>query len=146
MGCFCHMNMIDIKTMALTGIALSGAFITDLLGGWDTGLQSLFIFMAIDYTTGLIVAGVFKNSKKSKQGALESYAAWKGLLRKGTSLAVVLIACRLDLLLQTTIIRDATVIAYVANELLSITENIGLMGVPLPKIITNAIEALKERE
>ena len=125
---------------------MSGAFISDLLGGWDTGLQSLLIFMAIDYLTGLIVAGVFKNSKKTEQGALESHAAWKGLLRKGTSLAVVLIACRLDILLQTTIIRDATVIAYVANELLSITENIGLMGVPLPKMITNAIEVLKGRE
>lgn len=132
--------------MLLTGVALSGAFISDLLGGWDTGLQSLLIFMAIDYLTGLIVAGVFKNSKKTEQGALESHAAWKGLLRKGTSLAVVLIACRLDILLQTTIIRDATVIAYVATELLSITENIGLMGVPLPKIITNAIEVLKGRE
>lgn len=102
--------------------------------------------MAIDYLTGLIVAGVFKKSRKSQKGALESLAAWKGLLRKGASLGVVLIACRLDLLLGSTIIRDATVIAYCCNELLSITENIGLMGVPLPKVITNALEALQQKD
>ena len=138
--------MVDIKTVIFSGIGLFGAYVSDWLGGWDTGLQTLIIFMAIDYTTGLIVAGVFKNSQKTEQGALESDAAWKGLLRKGASLAVVLIACRLDLLLQTNIIRDATVIAYIVNESLSITENIGLMGVHLPNCITNAIEALKERE
>ena len=59
---------------------------------------------------------------------------------------MVLIACRLDLLLGATIIRDATVIAYCSNELLSITENIGLMGVPLPKAVTNALEALQQKD
>ncbi len=59
---------------------------------------------------------------------------------------MVLIACRLDLLLGATFIRDATIIAYCGNELLSITENIGLMGVPLPAIITQALEALREKE
>ncbi len=138
--------MADLKLTALTALGLLGGCIADLLGGWDAGLQSLFLFMAIDYFTGLIVAGVFKKSRKSQKGALESLAAWKGLLRKGASLGVVLIACRLDLLLGATIIRDATVIAYCGNELLSITENIGLMGVPLPKVITQALEALREKE
>lgn len=138
--------MADLKLTALLALGLLGSGIAELLGGWDAGLQSLFLFMAIDYITGLIVAGVFKKSRKSQQGALESRAAWKGLLRKGTSLGVVLIACRLDLLLGSTIIRDATVIAYCGNELLSITENIGLMGVPLPKIITEALEALGKKE
>ncbi|PKM53566.1 MAG: holin [Firmicutes bacterium HGW-Firmicutes-5] len=138
--------MVDLKLTALTAFGLLGGCIADLLGGWDAGLQSLFLFMAIDYITGLIVAGVFKKSRKSQQGALESLAAWKGLFRKGASLGVVLIACRLDLLLGSTIIRDATVIAYCCNELLSITENIGLMGVPLPKAITNALEALQQKD
>ena len=138
--------MAEFKLTALTALGLLGGCIADLLGGWDAGLQSLFLFMAIDYITGLIVAGVFKKSRKSQKGALESLAAWKGLLRKGVTLGVVLIACRLDLLLGATIIRDATVIAYCGNELLSITENIGLMGVPLPKAITNALEALRKEE
>ena len=92
--------MADLKLTALTALGLLGGCIADLLGGWDAGLQSLFLFMAIDYFTGLIVAGVFKKSRKSQKGALESLAAWKGLLRKGASLGVVLIACRLDLLLR----------------------------------------------
>ena len=138
--------MADLKLTALTALGLLGGCIADLLGGWDAGLQSLFLFMAIDYFTGFSVAGVFKKSRKSQKGALESLAAWKGLLRKGASLGVVLIACRLDLLLGATIIRDATVIAYCGNELLSITENIGLMGVPLPKAITNALEALQQKD
>lgn len=139
--------MICLNKGALYGLlSLSGACVAELLGGWDAGIQSLFLFMAIDYLTGLIVAGVFKKSRKTEQGALESLAAWKGLLCKGASLGVVLIACRLDLMLGATFIRDATVIAYCGNELLSITENIGLMGVPLPRTIQSAIEALKGRE
>lgn len=137
--------MIDLKSASLTALGFLGAWAADLLGGWDAGLQSLLIFMVIDYITGVMVAGVFKKSQKSEKGALESLAAWQGLLRKGVSLGVVLIACRLDLLLGSTLIRDATVIGYCGNELLSITENIGLMGVPLPKVITHALEALKEK-
>lgn len=82
--------MADLKLTALTALGLLGGCIADLLGGWDAGLQSLFLFMAIDYVTGLIVAGVFKKSRKSQQGALESLAAWKGLLRKGASLGLFL--------------------------------------------------------
>lgn len=139
--------MISLSKGALYGLlCLSAGCLADAMGGWDAGLQSLLLFMAIDYASGLMVAGVFKNSPKTVMGALESRVAWKGLLRKGASLGVVLIACRLDLLLGSTIIRDATVIATCGNELLSITENIGLMGVPLPKPIIRAMEALKDQE
>lgn len=138
--------MGDYKALALTGLGLVGGWLAELLGGWDTGLQSLLLFMALDYASGLILAGVFKKSQKSAQGALESRAAWQGFFRKGAALAVVLIACRLDLLLGLSFIRDATIIAYCGNELISITENIGLIGVPLPKPIKGAISALKEKE
>ena len=86
-----------------------------------------------------IVAGVFHKSGKSETGRLESGASWKGLIRKGMILLIVLIACRLDMLLGTTYIRDAVIIAFCANELLSITENAGLMGVPIPKAITKPV-------
>lgn len=137
--------MAELKLTLLTALGLLGSSLTSLLGGWDTGLSSLVIFMAGDYLTGLLLAGVFHKSRKSQQGALESRAAWKGLLRKAVTLGVVLIACRLDLILGTTIIRDATVIACCGNELLSITENIGLMGVPLPSPIIRAIDVLQEK-
>lgn len=137
--------MADLKLMALSALGLLGSGLASLLGGWDAGLQSLVIFIAVDYLTGLVLAGVFHKSQKSEQGALESRAAWKGLFRKGATLGVVLIAGRLDLILGATIIRDATLIACCGNELLSITENIGLMGVPLPKPIVRAIDVLQEK-
>jgi len=138
--------MGDYKALALTGLGIVGGWLAELLGGWDTGLQSLLLFMALDYASGLMLAGIFKKSQKSAQGALESRAAWQGFFRKGAALAVVLIAARLDLLLGLSFIRDATIIAYCGNELISITENIGLIGVPLPKPIKGAISALKEKE
>jgi len=126
-------------------LGVLGAFFTTLFGGWDTGLATLIIFMAIDYITGLIVAGVFKQSRKSESGALESKAGWKGLCRKCVTLLFVLIAYRLDLLIGTAYIRDAVIIAFCANELISIVENAGLMGIPLPAVITKAIEVLRSK-
>jgi len=119
-------------------------FISALFGGWSSALTTLIIFMAIDYTTGLIVAGVFKKSKKTKTGALESYTGWKGLCRKGVTLLIVLIACRLDITLGSSFIRDAVIIAFITNETISIIENAGLMGIPIPAVIMKAIDVLKE--
>ena len=101
--------------------------------------------MAIDYITGLIVAGVFHKSKKSDNGALESNAGLKGLCKKGVMLLVVLVAYRLDLVTGLGFVRNAAIIAFVANETISIVENAGLMGIPMPKVIQKAIDILKER-
>lgn len=102
--------------------------------------------MAVDYVSGLIVAGVFKNSTKTDSGALESRVGWKGLCRKGMVFFYVLIAYRLDLMIGTNYIRDMVVIGFAANELISITENAGLMGVPLPEKVRWAIDVLQGRE
>ena len=126
-------------------IGIIGSTITSFFGGWDAGLTTLIIFMAIDYITGLIVAGVFKRSKKTKGGALESRAGFKGLCRKGMMLLFVLIAYRLDLLIHSDYIRDAMIIGFVANETISIVENAGLMGVKLPDIIVRAIDLLQKK-
>ena len=122
------------------------AGIAGLFGGWDAAMATLVIFIMVDYVTGLIVAGVFRNSPKTETGALESRAGMKGLLRKGGMLLVVLIACRLDLLLGYHFIRDAVVIAFIANEGISIVENLGLMGVPIPQPIIDAIDILRKRD
>lgn len=121
------------------------AFITDAFGGWSESMTSLVIFMSIDYITGLMVAGLFKKSNKTEDGGLESRAGWKGLARKFSTLLVVLIGVRLDLALGTSYIEDAVIYAFMCNEVLSIIENIGLMGVPLPSAITNAITLLNKK-
>ena len=134
-----------MKNALCLGIGAVGAWIADLFGGFDAALITLILFMAADYITGLVVAGVFHRSPKTETGALESRAGLKGLLRKGGMLLVVLVACRLDLLLGSDFIRDAAVIAFAANETISIIENLALMGVPVPKILTEAIEVLKKK-
>lgn len=138
-------NIAALKTGILTGIGVVGGFIASLFGGWDAALTTLIIFMGIDYVTGLIVAGVFNNSTKSENGALESRAGWKGLCRKGVTLLIVLIACRLDMVIGSDFMRDAVVIAFIANELISIVENAGLMGIPVPAVIKKAIDILKSK-
>ena len=100
-------------------------------------------FMAIDYFSGLIVAAVFKASPKSQNGALESRAGLKGLFRKLAMLCGVLMAYYLDQVSGAEIVRDAACIAFICNEGISIIENFGLMGVPIPKVIINAIDALQ---
>lgn len=139
------MTINYIKNSIVTAVGVAGSFLAGLFGGWDAGLTTLVIFMALDYLTGLIVAGVFHNSEKTKNGALESRAGWKGLCRKGVTLLIVLVACRLDLVIGSNFIRDAVVIAFVANETISIVENAGLMGIPIPSAITRAIEVLKNK-
>ena len=101
--------------------------------------------MVIDYITGLVVAGVFHKSKKTENGALESKAGFKGLCKKGMILLFVLIGYRLDLAIGTAYIKDAVCIGFMVNELISIIENAGLMGVNVPTPITKAIDILKDK-
>lgn len=126
-------------------VGIVGGFIASLFGGWDDALMTLIIFMAIDYVTGLLVAGVFHNSNKTKEGSLESRAGFKGLCRKGMALLIVLVGARLDMTIGSNIIRDACVVGIITNEVISIIENAGLMGVPVPAILVNSIEILKKK-
>lgn len=126
-------------------IGIIGGAISTAFGGWSSSLTTLLIVMAVDYLTGIIVAAVFNESKKTENGALESRAGFKGLCRKGVILLIVLIACRLDIVLGSTFVRDGVVIAFIANELISIVENASLMGIKMPKVLIHAIETLKEK-
>lgn len=124
--------------------AIGGVFLT-LFGDWNVALTILCICMAIDYVTGLVVAGVFHASRKSAGGGLDSNAGWKGLIRKVATLVIILIAHFVDLLIGTEYIRDAVVIAFTVNEILSILENCALMGVPIPNVLLKGIDVLKQQ-
>lgn len=137
---------MNIKAGICTGIGVIGSIIASAFGGCDTGLITLLIFMGIDYFSGLVVAGVFHKSNKTESGALESKAGWKGLCRKCMTLLFVLIAYRLDLAIGVDYIRNAVIIGFMANELISIVENAGLMGLPLPDAINKAIDVLTEQK
>lgn len=121
------------------------SIIAQAYGGWSEGMTALVVFMCIDYITGLLVAGVFHASNKTENGGLESRAGWKGIIRKVTTLAIVLVAAYVDRVMGMTFVRDAVIIGFLANEAISIIENAGLMGLPLPKAVVNMIDLLKIR-
>jgi len=126
-------NINHLKLILMTIIGAGGSFIANLLGGWTNDLVTLISFYGYRLRQpGLVVAGVFKASPKTDTGALESRAGWKGLCRKGMTLLVVLVATRLDMAIGVTYIRTAVIIGFMANELISIVENAGLMGLPIP--------------
>ena len=132
-----------MKSILLSVVGAIGSGLAYLFGGWDTAVIVLLVFMIIDYIMGLIVAGVFHKSKKSESGHLESRAGWKGLCKKFATFLFVIVANLLDRQMGTSFIRDGVCIAFITNELLSIIENAGLMGIPIPKVITNAIAVLE---
>ena len=130
----------------ITAIGLAGSALASLFGGWDKFLQTLLLFMAVDwFTGGILLPAVFGKSPKSEKGTLESRAGWKGLCRKAMTLFYVLIAARLDALMGTDYLRDAVCIGFIANEALSIIENAGLMGLPLPERLKKSIDVLKTK-
>lgn len=138
--------MNGIKSVVLGSAALLGGLFGQLFGGWSAALGTLMVCMAADYVTGLLVAGVFHASDKTPGGGLESRAGWKGLCRKGATLLIVLVASRVDLALGTAFVRDAVITGYIANEVISIIENAGLMGVPVPDALMDAIEVLQGKD
>lgn len=134
-----------MKEIVCAAVGIVGSAISCMLGGWDSALITLIIFMVIDYVSGLTVAGVFHASTKTDSGTLESRAGFKGLCRKGMIFLFVLIAYRLDLAIGTDYIRDTIIIGFMTNELISIVENAGLMGIPLPPVIKTAIDVLTKK-
>lgn len=135
-----------MKQTVCTVIGLVGGVLTSALGGWNEALAALLICMTLDYATGLIVAGVFHASPKSPGGGLESNAGWKGLARKVVTLMIVVVAHEMDVLLGISYLRDAVVIGFCANEVISILENAGLMGLPISGVLREAIDQLKRKE
>ena len=134
-----------MKNWILTAAGAVGGFISYIFGGWNAALTTLVIFMIVDYITGIIVAAVFHKSPKTATGGLESRAGFKGFIRKCVMLVFVLIGYRLDIISGAGFIRDSLCIGFIANELISIVENAGLMGIPLPKVINQAIDILNRK-
>ena len=121
-----------------------GGWLAWIFGGWDAAMLSLLIFMGVDYLTGVIVAAAGK-SPKTQGGGLSSKIGWKGLAKKCIVLLLVLVAARLDAVLDVHYVRAGVCVAFMCNELLSILENAGLMGIHLPNVLTRAIDLLQQK-
>lgn len=114
-------------------------FITAWLGGWDAALKILFVLMVADFIFGLLAA------RKRKQ--LNSEVMFWGGIRKGAVMLVIVIAIMLDDLMGNTgpVFRTLALYFYIAREGLSVVENLGLLGVPLPSAIVKVLEQLQEK-
>lgn len=137
---------MKVKHTVLTIIGSIGSFASYLFGGFDKLLIALIIFIIIDFLSGLILAIVFKNSSKTKNGRVSSEVGIRGLAKKIFILFLVTVATQLDLVLGTSIVRDGVVIAFISMEGISILENATLAGLPVPRIIKNALEVLNKSE
>lgn len=136
---------IQIKNIVVGALAMIGSALVNFLGGWDVTLQVLIGFMAADYLTGCLAAGVFHASSKSETGTLSSKAGFMGLVRKCCVLLLIFLAVLLDRATGYEFIRTAVCFFFIANEGLSILENLGLMGVPYPAFLRNMLEALRKQ-
>ncbi|MCU5687082.1 phage holin family protein [Bacillus cereus] len=127
------MDRIDVLLKA--SIATFGGFCGYFLGGWDATLKVLVTMAIIDYLTGVIAAG-FNGELKSKVG-------FKGIAKKVVLFLLVAAATQVDVIMGTNnAIREATIFLFIGNELLSLLENAGRMGIILPTALTNAVEIL----
>lgn len=138
------MNYTMAKNAALLSVATVGGVLSALWGGWDALLQALIVCMAVDYVTGLAVAACGK-SKKSRSGHITSGAAVAGIIKKGFELLVVLVAAQLGGVSGGDFIRDTVVLFFIGSEGISIVENGGLLGVPLPQAVKRWFELLHEK-
>ncbi|MBQ2945540.1 MAG: phage holin family protein [Clostridia bacterium] len=129
---------MNTVTFALKGaFAAVFTFITYLFGGFDIPVITLLVFIILDYITGVISA-VFTKTLSSSYGLL-------GILKKIAILCCVVVAVMLDRLLETDFIfKTAFCYFMIANEGISVLENAGKMGIPLPQKLLDALKQLKE--
>ena len=132
------------KLCILSG-ALGGG-LAFLFGPWTSDLGALTVCMAVDLLSGIAVALLFHKSKKTPTGAYSSAYGFKGLCKKAMLLSVVAVGHQMDVVLGTGYIRTALCVGFLSNEILSITENAGLMGIPLPNVLIRALDVLKSKE
>lgn len=128
---------------AFVGVA-GGAF-SAAIGGMDGVAKALVICMCIDWVLGMVDSLIFKASPKTETGGYNSAIGFKGLVKKGIILIMVIVGNLMDNTLGTTFIRDGVAIAYLANELASIIENVGVMGIPVPTHLSTALDLLKKK-
>jgi toxin secretion/phage lysis holin len=119
-----------------SGAAITGAVVGYLFGEGSVVLQVLLAFIAFDYITGLLASGV--------EGKLSSKVGFKGIAKKLMILCLVAVGHLIDKAVgQGSIIQNTVTFFYLGNELLSILENVGRSGVPVPDQLKNAVEILK---
>ena len=121
-----------------TSVAIAGAILTYLFGGWSALMGILLTFVAIDYITGFVAAGF--------NGELSSNIGLRGIAKKIFIFVIVAIGHLADKAIGLKdVIMYAAIYFYVANEALSIIENVGRIGLPVPEAIKKGIAILQKK-
>ena len=134
-----------MKTAICTAAGVIGGAIAAALGGWNPAIRALLWCMAIDYISGWMVAAIFHKSPKTATGSYASNIGLMGLARKAMIFGIVCLGNLMDGLLGVAYLRDAIAIGFVVNESISIVENAGLMGLPMPQAVTKALDVLASK-
>ncbi|NLG52389.1 MAG: phage holin family protein [Clostridiales bacterium] len=139
------MDTAAIKNSVIAMFAVIGGCIAGALGGWDVMLKALLTVMTVDYIMGLIIALVFHKSPKTESGRASSDKCIKGIFKKGVILLIVLVAAQLDSVTGGEYVRNIVISFFIGSEGLSILENAGIIGIPFPAFLKNALEALQDK-
>jgi toxin secretion/phage lysis holin len=126
------------KYTSMLGLSLAGSVISFLIGGLDSLVIILLCFVAVDYVTGIIASAM--------EGNLSSQVGFRGIVRKLLIFVLVAVSHLLDTAIgwDNHFIRDTIIFFYIANEFISIVENAGRVGVPIPSVLRKAIELFKD--
>ena len=138
--------MINIKLKSIVSIVTGtiGSLLINLIGKPTEDLIILIVLMIVDLIVGFLISAIWQKSTKTDSGKLSSSVMFKGIVKKFLTLVIVVIAFQLDKLLAMTVIRHIVIIAFIVEEILSITENIAITGIKIPTIITRALDVLEK--
>lgn len=115
-----------------------GAIVGFTFGHWTESLSFLLVIMVVDYVSGTLA------SLRDGKGLSSNVGFW-GLAKKGLMLLIVIVAHRIDKVLGADVAMSGAVYFYIVNELLSVIENYGRLGLPLPDKLRSAIQILRNR-
>lgn len=138
--------MINIKLKNIVSITTGtiGSLLINLTGKPTDDLIILIVLMIIDLIVGFLISAIWQKSSKTDSGKLSSTVMFKGITKKFFTLVIVVIAFQLDKLLVMNVIRHIVIISFIVEEILSITENIAITGIKIPRIITKALDVLEK--
>ena len=136
--------IIKLKNIVSIVSGAIGSLLINLIGKPTDDLIILLVLMTIDLIVGFLISAIWQKSTKTDSGKLSSKVMFKGIVKKFFTLVIVVIAFQLDKLLVMNVIRHIVIIAFIVEEVLSITENIAITGIKIPTIITKALDVLEK--
>lgn len=137
---------MNLKTLYLIAVGILGTSFSVFFGEYTYALGTLLILMCVDILTGGIIIPLFyKKSPKTQSGGIQSSAFGKGITRKFYRILLIGVAYRFQTTIGISYLKDGLIVSFIFEEMISILENGTIMGVPMPKILTEALDVVKNK-